>query len=89
MSAREDQLVQLLASFTADGTPLSAIIGDRKVWQTTILTAGMLANPNLAASMEATEMVDAAINYTNIIEERLGYYQQNQMHSLERLINNG
>jgi hypothetical protein len=46
----------------------------------------MLANENLAASMDATEMVDAAINYTHVIQERLGYYQQNQMHSLERLL---
>jgi hypothetical protein len=46
----------------------------------------MLANENLAASMDATEMVDAAINYTQIIQERLGYYQRNQVHSLERLL---
>jgi hypothetical protein len=46
----------------------------------------MLANENLASSMHAEEMVDAAINYSTIIEERLGYYQQNQVNNLERLI---
>jgi hypothetical protein len=46
----------------------------------------MISNENLAAQMSAEEMVDAAINYYNIIQERLGYYQQHQAHSLERLI---
>ena len=46
----------------------------------------MLANENLAASMEAEEMVDAAINYANLIQERLGYYQQTKVHSLEKLL---
>ena len=81
MSAKEDKLVEMLASFTADGTPLSAITGSKKEWQVTILTGCMLANENLASSMHAEEMVDAAINYSNIIEERLGYYQQNQVHN--------
>jgi hypothetical protein len=51
-----------------------------------ILTAAMLANENLAASMDAEEMVDSAIHYYNLIQQRLGYYQQNQTHSLERLL---
>jgi hypothetical protein len=38
--------------------------------------------------MTAEEMVDASINYYNVIQERLGYYQQNQTNSLERLLNN-
>lgn len=89
MSANEEQLVKLLAAFTADGTPLSAIIGNKKEWQVTVIAAAMLANENLAASLDAEEMIDAAINYSNIIEERLGYYQANQISNLERLINNG
>ena len=52
----------------------------------TILTGCMLANENLAASMDAEEMVDAAINYANIIQERLGYYQNAKVHSLEKLL---
>ena len=89
MSAQEDQLVHLLASFTADGTPLSAIVGNKKEWQVTILTAAMLANEQLAGSMHPEEMIDAAISYTSMIEKRLGLYQANQINQLERLINNG
>jgi hypothetical protein len=81
-----NKLVELLAGFTQDGTPIPALIGTKLEWQVTVLTAAMLANENLAASMDATEMVDAAINYTQIIQERLGYYQQNQVRSLERLL---
>jgi hypothetical protein len=75
-----------MANFTAEGTPLSAIMGNRLEWQATILTAGMLANDNLAARMDAEEMVDAAISYATIIQKRLGHYQSNQVHSLERMM---
>jgi hypothetical protein len=84
--ATDDGLVRLFESFTQGGTPLPALIGNKLEWQVTVLTAAMLSNENLAASMDAVEMVDAAINYTHIIQERLGYYQQNQLHSLERLL---
>lgn len=84
----DDKLSKLLAGFTSDGTPLSATIGSKLEWGVTILTASMLANEHLASSMDAEEMVDAAINYYNLIQERLGYYQQNQAQSLERLLNN-
>jgi len=84
--AVEDRLTQLMASFTADGTPLSATVGSRLEWQATILTAGMLSNENLAASMDAEEMVDAAISYASMIQKRLSLYQNNQVHSLERLM---
>jgi hypothetical protein len=48
----------------------------------------MLANENLAGQMSAEEMVDGAINYYNVIQERLGYYQQHQAASLEKLLGN-
>jgi hypothetical protein len=54
----------------------------------TILTASMLANETLAASMVPEEMVDAAINYMNVIQERLSYYEGAKLRSLERLLNN-
>ena len=76
----------MMANFTAEGTPLSAIMGNRLEWQATILTAAMIANDRLAASMDAEEMVDAAISYATIIQKRLGHYQSNQVHSLERLM---
>jgi hypothetical protein len=79
-------LNKLIAGFTNDGTPLSATIGSKMEHGVVILTAAMLANEHLASSMDAEEMVDAAVNYYNLIQERLGYYQQNQAHSLERLL---
>ena len=81
-------LNSLIAGFTQDGTPLSALIGSKQEFGVVILTAAMLANENLAGQMTAEEMVDGAINYYNVIQERLGYYQQHQVHSLERLMNN-
>ena len=84
-----DQVLnKLIAGFTNDGTPLSATIGSKMEHGVVILMAGMLANENLASSMDAEEMVDASINYYNLIQERLGYYQQHQAHSLERLLGN-
>ncbi len=79
-------LNKLIAGFTQDGTPLNALIGNKLEWGVTTLVAGMVANPNLASSMDPEEMVDAAINYYQIIQERLGYYQQHQVNSLERLL---
>jgi len=84
-----DQVLnKLIAGFTNEGTPLSAIVGSKMEHAVVILTAAMLSNENLASSMDAEEMVDASINYYNVIQERLGYYQQHQAHSLERLMNN-
>jgi len=79
-------LNKMIAGFTSDGTPLSATIGSKIEHGVVILTAAMLSNENLAASMDAEEMVDAAINYYNLIQERLGYYQKHQTNSLERLL---
>ena len=81
-------LNKLIAGFTNDGTPLSATIGSKMEHGVVILTAAMLANEHLASSMDAEEMVDAALNYYNIIQQRLGYYQQHQASSLERLLGN-
>jgi hypothetical protein len=80
------QLNKLVAGFTQDGTPLSATIGSKLEHGVLILTAAMLSNEHLASSMDAEEMVDASLNYYNLIQERLGYYQQHQAHSLERLL---
>ena len=79
-------LNKLIAGFTNDGTPLSATVGSKMEHGVVILTAAMLANENLASSMDAEEMVDAAINYYNLIQQRLGYYQEHQAHSLEKLL---
>jgi len=82
------QLNKLVAGFTQDGTPLSATIGSKLEHGVLVLTAAMLSNENLAASMDPEEMVDASLNYYNLIQQRLGYYQEHQAHSLERLLGN-
>ena len=84
----DNQLINLIAGFTSGGTPLQATVGSKPEWMVTILTASMLANETLAASMVPEEMVDAAINYMNVIQERLSYYEKSKLHSLERLLNN-
>ena len=84
----DNQLINLIAGFTSGGTPLQATVGSKSEWMVTILTASMLANETLAASMVPDEMVDAAINYMNVIQERLSYYEKSKLHSLERLLNN-
>jgi hypothetical protein len=84
----DNQLVNLIAGFTSGGTPLQATVGSKSEWMVTILTASMLANETLAASMVPEEMVDAAINYMNVIQERLSYYEGAKLRSLERLLNN-
>lgn len=84
----ENQLINLIAGFTSGGTPLQATVGSKSEWMVTILTASMLANETLAASMVPEEMVDAAINYMNVIQDRLSYYEKSKLHSLERLLNN-
>jgi len=81
-------LNKLIAGFTNDGTPLSATIGSKMEHGVLVLTAAMLSNENLAASMDPEEMVDASLNYYNLIQQRLGYYQEHQAHSLERLLGN-
>ena len=68
MTQNPDQLTNLIAGFTQEGTPLSAIAGSKNEWGVTILTAAMLANESLAAQMNAEEMVDAAISYYNSIQ---------------------
>jgi len=67
----DENLTKLLAGFTSDGTPLAATIGSKMEWGVVVLTASMISNEHLASSMDAEEMVDAAINYYNLIQDRL------------------
>jgi len=84
--ASDPVLSKLIAGFTSDGTPLAATIGSKMEWGVVVLTASMISNEHLASSMDAEEMVDAAINYYNLIQDRLGYYQNHQASALERLL---
>lgn len=82
------QLFNLLESFTSAGTPLPALIGTKQEMRVTILTAALLSNDTVCSKSEPIEIIDAAIAYSNLIEERLGLYQNQQVHSLERLLGN-
>ncbi len=79
-------LFGLLNSFTQGGLPLSAVFGTKQEMHVVILTGCLLANPQVAASLEAEEVVDAAITYSNLIQERLGKYNQSTLHNLEKLL---
>lgn len=84
--AQLEQLLKLAEGFTHNGTPLQALFGDKMELGVILLTGAMLANENLASSMEIEEQVDCAIHFYNIIQERIGYYRKNQAHSLEKLL---
>jgi len=86
MGSMLDKIYRVLSGFTSDGTPLNALVGDKMEYGVTILTAAMLANENLAACMEPEEMVDSAIHYYHVVQDRVGYYKQNQVHSLEKMM---
>ena len=76
----------ILDSFTKGGTPLPTMLGNKQEWMTTVITAGLLANENVASSIDAEGIVDAAINYVNIIQERLGQYENHKISSLNHLL---
>ena len=76
----------ILDSFTKGGTPLPTMLGSKQEWMTTVIAAGLLANEKISAAIDAEGIVDAAITYVNIIQERLGHYQSNQVSSLNQLL---
>jgi hypothetical protein len=82
----EEHIYYILDNFTKGGTPLNAFLGGRMEWQVTTLVAGLLANSSISSSLDAEEIVEAAISYSNIIQDKLGQYEQSKVHSLERLI---
>lgn len=85
-SEKLNQIHKLISSFTSDGTPAQALFGDKMEAGVLMLTCAMIANENLAAAMDIDEQVDAAINFYNVIQERIGYYRNNQAHALEKLL---
>jgi len=82
----EELTYYVLDHFTKGGTPLPALIGNKLEWQVTTLVAGLLADEHVSSSLDATDIVDAAINYVNIIQERLGHYENAKVNSLEHLL---
>ena len=82
----DEHIYYILEHFTKGGTPLPALIGNKLEWQVTTLVAGLLANEKVSAAIDAEGIVDAAINYVNIIQERLGHYQNAKVNTLESLL---
>jgi hypothetical protein len=57
----EELTYYVLDHFTKGGTPLPALIGNKLEWQVTTLVAGLLANEHVSSSLDATDIVDAAL----------------------------
>lgn len=90
----EKELLQniqtLLEQFTSQGMPLMAQLPSKKELQVSILTAGLLANPQVA-QLDPQDLVDSAIGFSQLLEERLKSYEspQGQVALLERLFRTG
>lgn len=83
-------LVQLLDQFTSQGMPLMAQLPSKRELQVTILSAGLLSNP-MVAQLDPEDLVDSAIGFSQLIEDRLKTYEtpQSQVALLERLFRTG
>ena len=55
-------------------------------WQTTTLVAGLLSNNQICQELDAEEIVEAAISYAKIIQDKLAQYQGSTVNNLERLM---
>ena len=82
----EEHIYYILDNFTKGGTPLSSFLGGRMEWQTTTLVAGLLSNNQICQELDAEEIVEAAISYAKIIQDKLAQYQGSTVNNLERLI---
>jgi hypothetical protein len=82
----EEHIYYILDNFTKGGTPLTAFLGGRMEWQVTTLVAGLLANQNISQALDSEEIVEAAITYANIIQNKLAQYEGSTVDNLERLM---
>lgn len=82
----EEHIYYILDNFTKSGTSLSSFLGGRMEWQTTTLVAGLLSNPNVCQELDAEQIVEAAISYAKIIQDKLAQYQGSTVNNLERLM---
>jgi len=82
----EEHIYYILDNFTKGGTPLSSFLGGRMEWQTTTLVAGLLSNNQICQELDAEEIVEAAISYAKIIQDKLAQYQGSTVNNLERLM---
>jgi hypothetical protein len=83
-----ERILGLLECFTQQGMPLPAQLCSKKELQVMIVLSGFLANPNLVASMLPEDMVEAAIHYASLIDEKMAMTQapESKIHALERLM---
>ena len=82
----EEHIYYILDNFTKGGTQLSSFLGGRMEWQTTTLVAGLLSNNHICQELDAEEIVEAAISYAKIIQEKLAQYENSTINNLERLM---
>lgn len=82
----EEHIYYILDNFTKGGTPLSSFLGGRMEWQTTTLVAGLLSNNQICQELDAEEIVEAAISYAKIIQDKLSQYEGSTINNLERLM---
>ncbi len=83
-----ERILALLECFTQQGMPLQAQLCTKKELQVMIVLSGFLSNPNLVASMNPDDMVEAAVHYASLIDEKLAVAQgpESKIHALERLM---
>ena len=82
----EEHIYYILDNFTKGGTSLSSFLGGRMEWQTTTLVAGLLSNNSICQGLDAEEIVEAAISYAKIIQDKLAQYEGSTVSNLERLM---
>ena len=82
----EEHSYYILDTFTKGGAPLSSFLGGRMELQTTTLVAGLLSNNSICQELDAEEIVEAAISYAKIIQEKLSQYEGSTVNNLERLM---
>ena len=82
----EEHIYYILDNFTKGGAPLSSFLGGRMEWQVTTLVAGLLANPSVSSNLDAEQIVEAAVSYANIIQDKISQYEGSTVSNLERLM---
>ena len=82
----EEHIYYILDNFTKGGAPLSSFLGGRMEWQGTTLVAGLLANSSVSSNLDAEQIVEAAVSYAKIIQDKISQYEGSTVSNLERLM---
>lgn len=85
------RMLAILESFTQQGMPLPAQTMTKREFQVTTILGAFLANDRIAATMLPEELVDAAIEYSKLVDEKLSLActPESRIHALERLMHLG